>query len=83
MQCPTFTFKNKETGETVTINQSDYNNERYQYLTSLGSLNNWERVSENNAGGDEGFRLSRFNSNVQIGLLDIRKIDKLGQKIIF
>lgn len=83
MQCPTFTFKNNSTGETVTINQSDYLQDRYQYLTNLGSLNNWERISENNAGGEEGFRASQFNANVVIGLLDKRKVDKLGKKVKF
>ena len=83
MQCPTFTFKNRLTGETVVINQSDFHQERYQYLTNLGNLNDWKKVSENNAGGDEGYRLARFNSDIQIEILDKRKIDRLGQKIIF
>ncbi len=83
MRCPTFTFKNKQTGKCLTINQSDYLQDRYQYLTNLGSLNNWERISENNAGGQEGFIASKQNSDIAIEILNNRKQDNLGKQIIF
>lgn len=83
MRCPTFTFKNNQTGETITINQSDYLQERYQHITNLGSLNNWERISESGAGGNEGFEASKANSDIAIQIKDNRKKDNLGKKIIF
>lgn len=82
MRCPTFTFKNKQTGQCITINQSDYLNERYQYITNLGSLNNWERISESGAGGNEGFEASKVNSDIAIQILDNRKQDRLDKQII-
>lgn len=83
MRCPTFTFKNKQTGKVIVINQSDYNQDRYQYLTNLGSLNNWERISESGAGGDEGYQASKANSDIAIMIKDKRKIDNLGVKVKF
>lgn len=72
MRCPTFTFKNNSTGETVTINQCDYLQSRYQYLTNL-TLSDWSRVGENNAGGDIGFSQSREISDIAIQIKDKRK----------
>ena len=83
MRVPTFTFKHKSTGQEITINQCDYNQDRYQYLTNLGSLNNWERISESGAGGDEGYQASKVNSDIAIMIKDKRKIDNLGKKIKF
>ena len=82
MRCPTFTFKNKKTGDTVVINQSDYNNERYQYLTNLGSLNDWERVSET-SGDKGGFEASKMGGDIAIGVKKKRAKDHLGIKVKF
>jgi hypothetical protein len=81
-RCPTFTFKNRETGKKVTINQSDYNDKRYAYLTGL-DMSNWTRVSESNAGGDVGHAKSKLNGDMAINILNKRKIEPLNQKVKF
>ena len=83
MRTPTFTFKNSQTGETIVINQSDYLQERYQHITNLGSLNNWERISESGAGGNEGFEASKAGGDIAIMIKDKRAKDNLGKKIKF
>ena len=82
MRCPTFTFKNNQTGETIVINQSDYLQDRYKHITRLDNLNSWERVSET-SGDAGGFEVSKGNSDIAIMLVDKRAKDNLGKKIKF
>lgn len=62
--CPTFKIKNRDTGETRIVNQSDYYSD---FRTGCGRFKSvcmggpWEIVSENHAGGDEGYQESKEN----------------------
>ena len=81
MRVPTFTFKNCGTGQEITINQCDYNDARYQYLTGL-NVGGWERVRET-SGDKGGYEISKKISDMAINIKDKRKTNPLKQKIIF
>ena len=82
-ECPTLIFRNRVTGRQVVINESEYNDGRYMYLTNLSSLNNWRYIGKHNAGGENGYVRSREIGDIAEGVKRRRSKDKLGQKIKF
>jgi hypothetical protein len=81
--CPTYRLKNVRTGEVVVANQSDYNSPfrtgtgRFQSVLLGGD---WEIVSENHRGGDEGYRKSAENIDIMVGVEMKREKDNIGAR---
>lgn len=71
MKVPTFRIRNRVTGRITTVNQADYHSDfrtGHGRFTSVLSGGDWEIISENHAGGDEGYRLSKQNIDMMVGI---------------
>jgi len=80
---PTFRIKHRVTNEVMTVNQSDYHSAfavgsgRFRAINAGGD---WEIVSQDYSGGDEGYQESKKMIDTLVNLELKREVDGLGRK---
>ncbi len=77
---PTYKIRNVKTGETRVVNQSSYHSDyRFGGSRFLSTYfgGDWEIVSENHRGGDDGFGKAKLNLDSIVAVDQMRESNPL------